>query len=636
MKTKSHTTSRIHKFLFSFFFALSSLFFLLCSFFATAQDYEWDWAVSGGGMAGPTGHQTNSEKIYDMKVGSDNNYYFIGTMYGTIGTQLDGEPVTTYNSSVGNNDIFLFSTTCDGQVRWSRAIGGQANDHAYNLVLDSDDNVYIGATVTGSSSFSVYFSPDNSTGTALNRIYLAKYDGSNGDLIEKKALQGNVDSLTREAKISDIVIKNDTLHFIVGLVNGNHLDGNIIVPSEYAYNPATGTYTRQFHLVKYDTDLNYISSMVLPISADSFFPSSTPTRFAYDQTLNRYYLAGSRSGNATAQLIPLTYDGKAFVERSYILAFNATDGSEEWRREVYSLPVTSDNFIAPNIINSLKIDTNSDVYIGGVLWTSSYNETVKIYDPTDSLNTPYTFVPNVYSNMPFVVKFTNNSNGSIQVQWVKTPTAFASNYSTNAWFEPKGLSINENSVVLGSAEAYYQWDNFTQNNPLYYQPDPTLLRFDKQTGATIGFYDIKGSNNPQYMTAVAVDNDGNFVVGGAFSGGLFINSDSTVPPIYSVGQNDFFVARLAATACGTPVVSTKDFNILKLSAYPNPTTAIVNIETDKMLLSYIVYDVSGRQVQRGMFSNNNQINLQNENNGVYFIKITTLLGKNTTLKVIKK
>src|SRR5690554_984807 len=105
-----------------------------------AQNYDWDWAMSGGGMY-------DSETIYDIKVGSDNNYYFIGDMKN--GTpQLDGVPVTVYNNGLGGRDIFLFSTTCDGTVRWSQAIGGGGPaDYAFNLVLDSNDNVYVGAHV---------------------------------------------------------------------------------------------------------------------------------------------------------------------------------------------------------------------------------------------------------------------------------------------------------------------------------------------------------------------------------------------------------------------------------------------------------------------------------------------------------
>ena len=177
---------------------LFSILYTLFSTHATAQQYNWDWAVSGGG---PNGNESSSigmndlsEQIYDIKTGSDGNYYFIATMKGLNLTQLNGQPVTTYNSSLGGNDIFIFSTDCDGQIRWSQAIGGQGpQDSAYNLALDSNNNVYVGAYVTGGSTYSLHFSPDPTDDVtpfpanmdAHKRIYLVKYN-SNGVFQEKK------------------------------------------------------------------------------------------------------------------------------------------------------------------------------------------------------------------------------------------------------------------------------------------------------------------------------------------------------------------------------------------------------------------------------------------------------------------
>lgn len=80
-------------------FKILSILFLLSSSLTNAQNYEWDWAVSGGGVQG-------ADLIYDVKVGSDNNYYFIGSLYGNIGVQLNGDPVDVNNSSLG---VTIFS-----------------------------------------------------------------------------------------------------------------------------------------------------------------------------------------------------------------------------------------------------------------------------------------------------------------------------------------------------------------------------------------------------------------------------------------------------------------------------------------------------------------------------------------------
>src|SRR5690606_21714830 len=349
------------------------------------------------------------------KVGTDNNYYFIATIKGNNNTQLNGQPQTVYNVPNGGEDIFLFSTTCDGQVRWSQAIGGEHSDRAYNLVLDSNNNVYVGAYVTGGSSYNIHFSPNTAHDItpfpanmdAHKRIYLVKYD-NNGVFQGKKALQGTVNgSIDREAVILDLVIDSQNkLHFIVGLLNGTHLDNQVTVPSQYVYEPSTGIRHFQYLLVQYDTNLDYLNSMVLPIEPTSLFEFGT-TRFAYDETLNQYYIAGMRSIENSPP-VPLTYNGAPFVERSYILAFygvNSTtgvDGDEVWRREIYS-----DN--GDNLFTSIKIDSNSDVYFGGRIWKNQNEHNLKVYDPTDTSIQAYTFTPVPDTNLPTVVKF--NSSG---------------------------------------------------------------------------------------------------------------------------------------------------------------------------------------------------------------------------------
>ncbi len=114
---------------YSIFYSLFSIFLTLFSIPATAQPYQWDWATYGGSDLGDNGWYYRAEQVYDVVVGSDNNYYFLANIrrssIGSSGSQLAGQPVTVYNNYATSwSDIFLFSTTCDGTVRWSQAIGG--------------------------------------------------------------------------------------------------------------------------------------------------------------------------------------------------------------------------------------------------------------------------------------------------------------------------------------------------------------------------------------------------------------------------------------------------------------------------------------------------------------------------------
>ena len=377
----------------------------------------------------------------------------------------------------------------------------------------------------------------------LQKAYLVKYD-SNGNYIKRKAVESNeianVDTyastnMYRSPALYNLMIDSqDNLHFMGVFGKGNYMDDNITVPVNYHYNAYTGKGNMQYRMIKCDSNLDYISDMVLPVADSTGFASSQVLSFAYDENLNRYYIGGMRSIK-NSQPTPLIYDGKEFQERSFVLAINDNDGSEIWRREIYSASLG--NHLADNRFMSLVLDTNSDVYFGGVLWRGYNDNTAKIYDPHNPTTTTYplTLVP--YTYLPTVVKF--NSNG--MVQWVKTPTAFAPNYSTNTSIRPKGLTLNGNEVALGSNEGYFIWDSFTQNYPLYHGTSPTLLRFNKQTGTTVGMDYIigyHGVNN--FMTAVTTDNDGNYITGGVFTGD-FGDASQNMGILKSIGESDFLL-----------------------------------------------------------------------------------------------
>ena len=602
--------------------------------------------MKGGSSIGGISNET----IHDIKVGTDGNYYFIASIFGTgqhHNAQLNGSTIQTNNqpSSVagGSEDILLFSTTCDGQVRWSQSIGGGSQDLAYNLVLDSNDNVYIGGyfnpgVANAAGTFPVRFSSTDSLPMNNNhpdyykRIYLVKYD-KDGNYQGKKALQGNVSNDPNGShygsQILDLAISNDSLHFVVTLLSGTHLDNQVTVPSQYAYDPATMTYNSQYHLVKYDTDLNFISNIVLPVADGTGIPTRT-SRFTYDENTNTYYIIGEKRG---APLFPLTYDGQTIINRSFIIAVNGNDGSKKWIREIYSDPGTS-SVPAGNKIASVVIDENSNVYIGGTRFKHPSYADLKIYDPVDPSGTTYNITTGADFTVPMVVKF--NSDGD--VQWVQATTAFSPGVLAPDLRHGIGIAINNNEVVLGAQGGSDFWGNIEIVRPITnYQADPILVRLDKQTGNVLGVHDIQGEAlSTKRMTAVAVDNDGNYIVGGSFNANLFMNNNLGITPLISTGESDFFVAKLANSLCGSGNVSTEKFNKLTVNVYPNPTTDIVTIETDENLFNYSVYDINGREIQTGIFSSTNQINLQSASNGVYFVKVSTTQGSSATVKVVKQ
>ncbi|WBV60674.1 T9SS type A sorting domain-containing protein [Chryseobacterium camelliae] len=620
---------------------VTSLFFLVFSILlftsVKAQNYQWQWAKKGGGNQNSGTFDYDSEQIYDMKIGSDNNYYFIGSIQGNTAVNLNNVPVTTYNSSLGGNDVFIFSTTCDGTIRWSQSIGGgDIFDSSYNLVLDNQNNVYVGVFVGHAEhQINVHFSPTETLpGVPANanvysdyykNTFLVKYD-SNGNFIKKAALEGDKNGYSHSSQILDLVIdSNNNLHFIAGFGSGNHLNGNLTVPSS-----ATNL-SPNYYLIKYDNNLNYISNIQLPLSAGSGFAGMNNIRFAFDESLNRFYIIGSRSVNVTSQPIPLVYENKAIVNRSYLLAVNGTNGSEVFRREIYTDPTVS-TMLPANIFNSIAIDANSDIYVTGNVFLGAANSSIKIYDPNNPGTTSSVFYPTVAANTPFIAKIDKFG----QTQWLKTPGLVSSNNSYSIILSVRGITLNGDEVAVGGSASYFTWDSFVYNNIQNYQPDPVLLRFNKQTGTAIGLHAIKGSfGNTEHMTAVTKDNDGNYVVGGSFVSTLF-GAPSNVPSLVGNATYDFYIAKLAATTCGVKVMATNELSGFDVGIYPNPATDFIYIKTKDVVDDYEIYNSVGQLVRQGKLGKENEINLHNLPSSVYMIKVYNVKGESSALKVIKK
>lgn len=503
----------------------------------------------------------------------------------------------------------------------------------------------MGVTLSPNGSKPAHFSPNealpgppatpNTVSDYYKTTFLVKYD-SNGQFIWKRALQGDVAADNSESWIYDVITdSNDNIHFIVGLLYGTHLNNTVTVPSQYNIisNPSTGTRTHRFkyYLVRYNSSGQLLGSMELPLDYGAILAQPSTT-FKFDEARNRYYMAGFRwevypNDYITYPLnYQLSYQGTAFTKISYILAINAGNGNEIWRREI-------DGSLDGNSINDLVLDNaNGDIYIGGKINRKSGTD-IKIINSKNPTNNPYAFSLSVNGNMPFIAKL--NSSGT--VQWARTPSGYNLPIADTRQYYGYGLALrnNANEVAFATMGSNTIWDGFSINRPQGHESDPMLMRFNKQTGAVIGMHDIQGSAGKNHLlTAVAVDNDGNYVVGGGYQGSLF-TSGGTVSPLGSIGYYDFFVAKLGASTCGT-AVSTDKFNNIKVKVYPNPTTDIVNIETQETLQNYEVYNVLGQQIQQGNFNSNNQINLHGATTGTYFIKVTTTQGSTATVKVLKK
>ena len=85
----------------------------------------------------------------------------------------------TYSFGVGDSDVILVKFSNNGTMSWSKAIGGSGSDHGYSVQQTNDD----GFIITGQI--------DNTAEGSAEDVLLAKFT-ENGDLIWSKAIGGTL------------------------------------------------------------------------------------------------------------------------------------------------------------------------------------------------------------------------------------------------------------------------------------------------------------------------------------------------------------------------------------------------------------------------------------------------------------
>lgn len=623
---------------------------------AFSQEFDWQWAKSGGGSRIAYNEfvpdfSPFSEHIKDIAIDEDNNYYFL-TQVAANNTNYDGVPFDVYNYSESANgyaDILLLSTTCDGTYRWSRVIGGGNFDQGYNIALDDNGGVYISAYVfndanQGSITFEPpHFSEDDhlpALPTNMNvldnhpgfkRLAIAKYTQETGSLVWRKMLQGDVNIFTSIGTISPIHVEGDgTLHALVGLLKGTHMDGNAIVPDEYDFVPGVGANYHKYFIVKMDANGNYED--VMPLDFEGVV-NSTNMKFRYDPVAHQYYIGGHRTTEAytpggNSWMDNFSFGGTTFNEAMVLLALSE-DGQEVWRREFTVTP----DALGSDFFRDIQIDDESNIYICGRYFRLSGENYPNLAYSWGG----YT-IPDMsgIGNRKYIMKM--GSNG--EVLWFQSNSGFTTPAAHTGLTEGICIGIGENEILLGGDGNNESWNGFELNRPNNHRNDPIVVRLDKETGVVIGMHQIVGSSGyNDSVTAIKMDNDGNYVVGGFVRYQLFTDENDGIPTITSSsnmdGFSDFFVAKLGATECGVPVASVKDFNKNQLRLFPNPASGIVSVAMAGAE-SYSVINIQGQVLLKGSLNGSNSIDISALAAGTYIIKVTDGNGASVSGKIIKE
>jgi hypothetical protein len=641
--------------------------------------YDWVWAVSGGGQKNINDNRSawkghyldraiNFEQVVDVKVDKDNNSYILAII-GQSNTQFNGQPIEVYNYEGFNNsasDVLLISLDCNGNTRWTQVIGGSGYDYAYSIGLDNNEGLYVGLIIENAYS-STEVNPYNRMNNSVHfdkttqmpyvekadrykphpgfkSLALAKYKTTDGSfqwvqypegLIPEYSqitghLGGQVNNITYSA--NKIVTENDgTTHWMVALRPGTYLNGLINIKEtkpfyyyhEYwviVYN-ANGTVKRALkmplttndNMVRNTTDSTYnIAGEIFP------FQIQPKQHFWYDSIKKQYYLTGYLYEKGYGFKNP-SFDGTHIPDGGYIVAFD-TNGKKLWR--------VSANATLYFVPGDVKTDQQGEVYLTGNVagkWDNDKQVYIEGYFGNTKINGE--------SGKATTMKL-NPTNGKID--WINLSTPKLTNTGTADGLTSSGerLTISNTEVIVASSVGSATWDSFDPGMNIGDYSNPAILRFDKKDGKIKALHKIEGVKVvPSALLAVEMDKDGNFITGGYFASSLFYQHPKVSMLTNKGGNVDFFIAKLAATDCGTPVLSNDKWESIKPKLFPNPTKNKIYWASEVDWRYFELYDIAGKTVLNGDASTS-QIDCSNLSNGTYILALFDYQGRRVNEKIV--
>ena len=543
------------------------------------------------------------------------------------------------------------------QFQWAKSFGNSANESAVKLAVDSNDNVYIIGTFSGTVDFNPGSGIDNKTSSGGIDGYLVKLD-SNGNYLWSINLGGTSDDY-----ISDIVID---------LSDNVYLVGNFQGTADFNPSPSVTLNT---------TSLGSTDIFILKLNAAGTYQFHRTIGGTSSDTATRLIL-----DNSNVPIIIGTFQGVVDFDPSSGSQFLAATGLSD----MYLLKLsnftggllgvskfdgTSNSIITPT---SIFIDANNNTYLGGY-----FRGTID-FDPSSG-NSSLT-ANNATNNSSFLLKLSStnnltwlvglNSNGDVTLQDMKLDqlgnvvstgsftgtvdfdpssglreiTSSATNTfiwkldnNTNILYAGRFTGVNSNAgyaLEIDSSNDIYITGFFTSNN-VDFNPNSgfayqsgwaggndvfiTKILF---TGA-FGYAKRMGSTGNDDGFDILIKGSSLYTLG-RFEGTSDFDPELAVSNLTSNGGQDSYVQKLSENSLGLEGIENFNFKL-----YPNPVNSNLNLKTGLSDFNYAIYTVEGKMVKQGK-SNvpNTPVDVSSLTNGTYLMEIESNNIK-TTSKLIK-
>lgn len=438
------------------------------------------------------------------------NSYTLWTLEGVY--NIDGEDFISH----GSYDFALTSFDCNGVHRWTKIIGGTSSDQAFDLGTDTLGGVYVISSVNGARlvNYSIHIDTDTTIVSQMKSMFLVKYD-TEGEFQWFRMPEDTV------------VIDPSNLQLGGGFAMDVAPNGDCYVYSKlpigtYSYGafeatfPGTVNDGENIYALKYDSNGNCNGGVHFDISySGSLIFNSDIIR---DHHTGWFYM----SGRLTAGDDIFIFGGEQVTAENYVVQFDSS-GFVNWTISANDIGIANTRFFGKPSVDEL-----GNVYVtggsqsgnsfGGFTFQNSFEDSgFPIFAKIDSMGNV------VYA-----------TNASVSVPNYAAATAYSNN-------EVAVTGMYGRKIIWGD----YSANNISMNNNVF------LARFDATSNEILALDTLQSSassvETPSQLTA---DRQGNFYVGGKFSGQLYVGD---VTLYNQTGTSEGFIAKFGSDSCYCPL-----------------------------------------------------------------------------------
>jgi len=386
---------------------------------------------------------------------------------------------TTTLTSSSDYDIFVAKMDSNGNWLWAKQAGGTDRDGGNSIAVDANGNSY----VTGSFYGSATFGTTNLTSSGENDIFVAKLD-SNGNWLWANQAGGTFNDYGY-----CIAVDTNGNSYITGLFDGSATFGTTTLTSSGDYD---------IFVAKLDSNANWLWATQVAAGTRVDYGYS----IAVDANGNSY-VTGDFSGSATFGTTTLT---SSEYEDIFVAKLDS-NGNWLWVKQTVG--------IYPDASYGIAVDDNGNSYVTGYFWGNA------IFGAT-------TLTSNGYNDI-FVAKLDSNGNWL----WAKQAGGTWDDYCYDI-----AVDTNGNSYVTGDFWDYTTFGSTALTSSGGY--DIFVAKLDSNGNWL--WAKKAGGTNSDYISGIAVDDNGNSYVTGRF----WDNAIFGATTLTGSGGCDIFISKIGS------------------------------------------------------------------------------------------